>query len=435
MEKVVPLKKEKDQHAPQAGKMQSLIRMANIEENISRDPATRITTHRKESEKARPVVRIVDLLINEAISKRTSDIHIEPQENGVLVRNRIDGTLRTAYLFPKSLQAPLISRIKIMGNLDISQKRLPHDGRIKASFFGRMLDLRISTIPTLHGEKMVLRLLDVEATSIPLEGIGFAREMYESIVSLIKKPQGIIFITGPTGSGKTSTLYAMLNHIISENINIVALEDPIEYEIEGATQVAINETIGLTFAKALRAVLRQDPDVIMVGEMRDAETSRIAMQASLTGHLVFSTLHTNDSVAAITRLLDMGIPPYLIASSVNAVLAQRLVRNICPECKDPYQPPVEELIRLGINPMDGFDHFYRSKGCRYCDFTGFYGRIGIFELAVIDNEIRALILAGASESSIKDRLHAKGMQPLFKDGIRKIKDGKTTTKEVLKIID
>jgi len=422
MEKIVQLKGEKE--TLQQGELEKLIRMAD-----HRDKGKRPT----QEEETSPLPRIVDFLIGVAIKRRVSDIHIEPQEDGVLVRNRIDGILRNFHLLPKFLQAPLISRIKILANMDITEKRLPQDGRIKASFSGRKLDLRISAIPTLYGEKVVLRLLDVEATSIPLEGIGFSTDIYEKIISLIEKPQGVIFITGPTGSGKTSTLYACLNRIKSENINIITLEDPIEYEMKGTTQIAINEKIGLTFAEVLRSVLRQDPDVIMVGEMRDVETARIALQASLTGHLVFSTIHTNDSVSVIIRLLDMGIPPYLITSSLSGVFAQRLVRVICPQCKESYQPSMEELIQLGITPQDDFGPLYQGKGCHYCDFTGFYGRVGIFELFILDDEIRTLINSGASESLIRNKVQAKGMQPLLKDGLRKIKEGKTTIKEVLRV--
>jgi general secretion pathway protein E len=320
-----------------------------------------------------------------------------------------------------------------MANMDITEKRHPQDGRIKSSFAKRRMDLRISVIPALYGEKVVLRLLDVDATSIPLESMGCNHDIYEELLSLIEKPQGVIFITGPTGSGKTSTLYACLNHIKSENINITTLEDPVEYEMPGVTQIAINEKIGLTFTETLRSVLRQDPDVIMVGEMRDSETARIAMQASLTGHLVFSTLHTNDSVSAVTRLVDMGIPSYLISSSLSGVLAQRLVRTICPRCKETYQPSVEELIQLGIDPQDNFGPFYQGKGCSYCDFTGFYGRTGIFELLMLDDNIRTLITSGAPDSLIRDKAQAKGMQPLRKVGLIKVKEGKTTTKEILRV--
>jgi len=264
--------------------------------------------------------------------------------------------------------------------------------------------------------------------------MGCTHDTYDRLLSLIEKPQGVIFITGPTGSGKTSTLYACLNHIKSENIKVITLEDPIEYEMGGVTQIAINEKIGLTFTDALRSVLRQDPDVIMVGEMRDTETARIAMQASLTGHLVFSTLHTNDSVSAVTRLIDMGIPPYLIASSLSGVLAQRLVRTICPRCREAYQPSLEELIQLGIDPKDDIGSFYQGGGCSYCDLTGFYGRTGIFELLILDDDLRTLINSGAPDSIIRDKAKSKGMQSLRKAGLTLIKEGKTTTKELRRVI-
>lgn len=384
-------------------------------------------------DKTSSVIHIVDYLIEEAIKRRASDIHIEPQKDAVLIRTRIDGLLKNLLFLPKSLQAPLISRIKVMANMDIAEKRLPQDGRIKASFGKRRLDLRISVIPALHGEKAVLRLLDVDATSIPLESMGCTHDTYEKLLSLIERPQGVIFITGPTGSGKTSTLYACLNHIKSENINVITLEDPIEYEMGGVTQIAIHEKIGLTFTETLRSVLRQDPDVIMVGEMRDTETARIAMQASLTGHLVFSTLHTNDSVSAVTRLLDMGIPPYLIASSLSGVLAQRLVRVICPRCKEAYQPSLEERIQLGVGPQDDLGPLYQGRGCTYCDLTGFYGRTGLFEFFNLDEDVRTLINSGAPDSLIRDKARANGMQPLRKAGLIKIKEGKTTPKEVLRV--
>jgi type II secretory ATPase GspE/PulE/Tfp pilus assembly ATPase PilB-like protein len=384
-------------------------------------------------DKTPSVIHIVDYLVEEAIKRRASDIHVESQKDAVLIRTRIDGLLKNLLFLPKSLQAPLISRIKVMANLDIAERRLPQDGRMKASFGKRRMDLRISIIPALYGEKAVLRLLDVDATSIPLESMGCNHDAYEKLLSLIEKPQGVIFITGPTGSGKTSTLYACLNHIKSENINVITLEDPIEYEMGGVTQIAIHEKIGLTFTETLRSVLRQDPDVIMVGEMRDTETARIAMQASLTGHLVFSTLHTNDSVSAVTRLLDMGIPPYLIASSLSGVLAQRLVRTICPRCKETYQPSLEERIQLGIGPQDDFGPLYQGRGCSYCDLTGFYGRTGIFELLILDDDIRALNNSGAPDYLIRDKAQAKGMQSLRKAGLLKIKEGKTTTKEVLRV--
>jgi type IV pilus assembly protein PilB len=384
-------------------------------------------------DKTSSVIHIVDYLIEEAMRRRASDIHVEPQKDAVLIRTRIDGLLKNLCLLPRSLQAPLISRIKVMARMDIAEKRLPQDARMKASFGKKRLDLRVSVLPALYGEKAVLRLLNVDATSIPLESMGCTHDTYEKLLSMIEKPQGVIFITGPTGSGKTSTLYACLNHIKSENINVITLEDSVEYEMEGVTQIAINEKIGLTFTETLKSVLRQDPDVIMVGEMRDAETARIAMQASLNGHLVFSTLHTNDSVSAVTRLLDMGIPPYLIASSLSGVLAQRLVRVICPRCKETYQPSLEERIQLGIGPQDDLGPLYQGRGCSCCDLTGFYGRTGIFEFFNLDEDIRTLINSGAPDSLIREKAQANGMQSLRKAGLIKIKEGKTTLKEVLRV--
>lgn len=378
-----------------------------------------------------PVVRGVDYLLGESMKKRASDIHIDPQENQVVIRYRIDGVLRKTHILPKSLQAAFISRIKIMANMDISEKRFPQDGRIKTDLAGKKVDLRISTAPTLHGEKVVLRLLDVEATSIPLGGIGFSQRVHKTIVSMLKNPQGVLFVTGPTGSGKTSTLYALINEIMSGEINIITLEDPIEYEMEGTSQIAINDKIGLGFADVLRSVLRQDPDVIMVGEIRDAETAKIAMQASLTGHLVLSTLHTTDSASAVTRLVDMGIPPYLIASSLSGVVAQRLVRVLCLQCKESYNPTPDELI--GNSIIAGRDFMlHRARGCDDCDFTGFSGRIAIAELLVMDEELRSLIVAGATDSVIRAKTSENGMIPMFEDGLRKVIEGKTTLEEILK---
>ena len=384
-------------------------------------------------DKTSSAVHIVDYLIEEAIRRRASDIHVEPQRDALLIRTRIDGSLRNLCLLPRSLQAPLISRIKVMAKMDIEKTRLPQDGRMQASFSKGKLDLRISVIPALYGEKAVLRLLDVYATSISLENMGCTHNTYEKLLSLIEKSQGIIFITGPMGSGKTATLYACLNRLKSENVNVITLEDPVEYEIEGVTQIAINEKIGPTFPETLRSVLGQNPDVIMVGEMGDRGTARIALQASLTGHLIFSTLHTNDSVSAITRLLDMGIPPYLIAASLSGVVAQRLVRVICPRCKEPYQPSLDEQIQLGIGPQEDLGPIYQGRGCSHCDRTGFYGRTGIFELFILDEDIRTLIHSGAPESLIREKAQANGMQSLRKDGLIKIREGKTTPKELLRV--
>jgi type II secretory ATPase GspE/PulE/Tfp pilus assembly ATPase PilB-like protein len=337
----------------------------------------------------------------------------------------------------------VVSRIKIMASLDIAEHRLPQDGRIKLHQNQRMIDIRVSTIPSLHGEKVVLRLLDLEGVTIPLSGIGLDAESLAELRRQARRPQGTILMTGPTGSGKTSTIYACLNDIKSETTNIVTIEDPIEYEMGGITQIAVHEKIGLTFATCLRSVLRQDPDVILVGEVRDLETARTAMQASLTGHLVFSTLHTNDAVGAITRLLDMEIPPYLIAASLSAILAQRLVRRLCPACKYPTEPPDKATRDALWEPPDpqseaaaSLDRtFYRARGCERCYGTGAVGRTGIFELLPITTELRRLIGARATETELRRAARRAGVKSLFRDGLRRVWSGEVAYEELLRVAE
>jgi len=383
-----------------------------------------------------PIIRLINALLLQAVKERASDIHIEPYERELDVRLRIDGMLHRVLSPPKIIQDALISRIKIMSNLDIAEKRLPQDGRIRLLLGGRDIDIRVSVIPTSHGERAVLRLLDRKQGLLGLWEVGFSKEDEKKLEEHLKRPDGIILVTGPTGSGKTTTLYAALNRIHTEEKNIITVEDPIEYQLKGIGQMQVNPRIGLTFASGLRSIVRQDPDVIMVGEIRDLETAEIAMQASLTGHLVFSTLHTNDAPSALVRLIDMGIEPFLVASSLTSVLAQRLVRTICPHCKKSYQPSdveksyVQNSLR---NIQETPFVLYRGQGCEKCNGRGYLGRTGIFELLVIDNEIRPLITDKIDLQGIKNVAVSQGMKTLRQDGIEKVINGVTTLEEVLRV--
>jgi general secretion pathway protein E len=370
-----------------------------------------------------PIIRLVNSVLFQAVRQRASDIHFESFERGLVVRYRIDGVLYPVLTPPKHLQASIIARLKIMAGLNIAEKRLPQDGRFRIRTAGKDVDLRVSVLPTSHGERVVLRLLEK----------GFSQDRLGIILQLIQLSHGIILVTGPTGSGKTTTLYAALTHINAPDKNIITVEDPVEYQLLGVGQMQVNPKINLTFAAGLRSILRQDPDVIMIGEIRDRETAEIAIHASLTGHLVFSTLHTNDASSAATRLIDMGIEPFLVASSVVAILAQRLLRQVCPDCKLPYHPADEELIRLGIVPPRVRPTFYRGAGCPACAQTGYRGRTGIFELLVLDDEIRRLIGNKADSASIRHAAMAKGMVTLKDEGAEKVFHGVTTTEELMRI--
>ena len=376
---------------------------------------------------------LVDNFIQEALVRRASDVHLEPHESGLLVRFRVHGLLQNAMLVPPDDRAAVVSRIKIMANLDIAEHRLPQDGRIRLRQNGHAVDVRVSAMPSLHGEKLVLRLLDLDGVAIPLDNIGLREDHLKELRRLTAKPQGIIFVTGPTGSGKTSTIYAALNEIKSEKNNIITIEDPIEYEMTGVTQIAVHDKIGLTFANCLRSVLRQDPDVLLVGEVRDQETARIAMQASLTGHLVFATLHTNDALGAITRLRDMEIPPYLIASSLSGILAQRLVQVLCPDCKVPAQHDAKLLARLGPAAAKMFQ---RGPGCERCSGLGAVARVGIFELVTMTPELRALIVNRASEAELRHLVSAgEDLHSMFQDGVAKVIDGCVAYDELVRVTD
>ena len=382
-----------------------------------------------------PIIRLVNSIVIHAARNQASDIHFEPREKTVKIRERIDGILMETFEFPKLVQGAVTSRVKIMARMDIAEKKIPQDGRIKVRVEGRDLDLRVSTLPTHYGEKITIRILDTKAVKLNLEKIGLAEKDYDRAYSIIERPQGMVLITGPTGSGKTSTLYAMLNHIKSEAINIITLEDPIEYELGGVNQVGINEKTGLTFPFALRSVLRQDPDVIMVGEMRDRETANIAIEASLTGHLLLSTLHTNTAVGAIIRLKNLGLPPYLIASSLNGIVAQRLVRKICEHCKEPYTPTLEEITKMRIRGRDPESILsFKGSGCTHCSRTGYRGRVGVFEVLTVDASLRELIAQDAPEPTLLKAAMENGMRYLLEDGLEKIAQGITSIEELLRVI-
>lgn len=381
-----------------------------------------------------PIIKLVNHILYQAVKREASDIHIEPFEKEVRVRYRIDGVMYTVFSPPKRIQSALISRLKIMSNMNIAEKRIPLDGRINIKIADRAIDIRISTLPVAFGERVVMRLLDKGKTFSALDSLGFSERDYNVIKQGIEQPNGIILITGPTGSGKTSTLYAILNRLNSVDVNIITVEDPVEYQMAGIGQVQVKEGIGLTFAVALRSILRQDPDIIMIGETRDQETAQIAIQSALTGHLVLSTLHTNSAAASITRLIDMGIEPFLIASTLSIVVAQRLVRRLCPHCKVVYKPSDELLKRL---PMDFNDlktwTFYEPVGCEECTNTGFKGRLAIFEIMVMTPDIARLTVERADTGILEKQAIKDGMTLLILDGLSKVKKGLTTIEEVLTV--
>ena len=383
-----------------------------------------------EQEDDAPIIRLINALLTEAIKSSASDIHIETFERRLVVRLRIDGVLRTI-VEPKRQLAPLlVSRIKVMARLDIAEKRIPQDGRISLRVAGKEVDVRVSTMPSSNGERVVLRILDKQASTLNLTHLGMSDRDHKVLSDIIFKPHGIILVTGPTGSGKTTTLYASLTELNDSSRNILTVEDPVEYQIDGIGQTQVNNKVGMSFAKGLRAILRQDPDVVMVGEIRDLETAEISVQASLTGHLVLSTIHTNSAIGTLTRLQDMGVEPFLISSSLLAVLAQRLVRVLCPECKEAYEPDEAEKSLLGIS-HDEKPNIFHAKGCEHCNYTGYRGRTGIYELVVIDEKMRSMIHANAAEQDIEK--YARVLGPSIRDdGKRKVLEGQTTIEEVLR---
>jgi type IV pilus assembly protein PilB len=399
---------------------------AGVDEDVDRTQAL---------EDEAPIIRVVNVVIQQAIKDRASDIHVEPDRRGVRIRYRVDGVLHEVMRVPKYVHAPLVSRIKIMGDMNIAERRLPQDGRIHVRHEGKDYDLRVSSLPTVFGEKVVMRILDQSSVLIGLGKLGMFAETQAELESIIVQPNGMILSTGPTGSGKTTTQYSVLNKINSVEVNITTIEDPVEYQLPGLNQVHVNRKAGLSFANAMRHFVRQDPDIIMVGEIRDLETAETAIQASLTGHLVLSTLHTNDAPSAVTRMVDMGVEPFLISASVIGVLAQRLGRRICQNCKEPYKPPAEALHRVGFKVDDMGDVvFYRGRGCEQCRHTGYRGRAGIFELMMMTEEIQDLIVKRAPLSEVRSAALATGMKTLKMDGFQKVLEGLTTVEEVMRVI-
>ncbi len=385
-------------------------------------------------ESAAPIVRLVNLIVSEAVQLRASDIHIEPFEDRVRVRYRIDGVLIERDSPPRRLLGAILSRLKIMAKMDIAERRRPQDGRIKVSLGTKELDLRVSVLPTNHGQSVVMRILDKDSIRVSLRQLGMGEEVFRTFQQLIRRPNGIILVTGPTGSGKTTTLYAALNELNRPDRKIITAEDPVEYYLPGINQVEVRHSIGLDFARIIRSMLRQAPNIILVGEMRDQETAETGIQASLTGHLVFSTLHTNDAPGAVTRLVDMGVPPYLVSSSVIAVVAQRLVRVICPKCKQPYTPSDAQLEAAGIPAeLAAKGNFMRGKGCGNCNRSGYRGRMGIYELMLMNNKVREASFARASTQEIRKAALSQGMRSLYQDGIIKTLKGVTTIDEVLRV--
>ena len=384
-----------------------------------------------ESQDDAPVIRLINALLTQALRDGASDIHVEPFETRSVVRLRIDGTLRDLIEPARALHGAIVSRVKIMAQLDIAEKRLPQDGRITLRVAGKPVDVRVSTIPTGHGERVVLRLLDKQAGRLDLSRLGMDDSTLAHMDRLIQEPHGIVLVTGPTGSGKTTTLYAALSRLDAATLNIMTVEDPIEYDLDGISQTQVNTRIEMSFARALRTILRQDPDVVMIGEIRDLETAQIAVQASLTGHLVFATLHTNDAVAAVTRLVDMGVEPFLLASSLIGVVAQRLVRRLCVECRKPFVADAAELRALGFAPTDG--HLYSALGCPACNRSGYRGRTGIYELITVDDDLRRLIHDRASEQTLRTHVISRGMRTLREDGMRWAAQGVISLEEVVRV--
>jgi type IV pilus assembly protein PilB len=383
-----------------------------------------------------PIVKYVNVLVTQAIQDGASDIHIEPQEDGLRVRYRIDGVLHEVMRSPRGIQSGVISRLKIMSDIDIAERRVPQDGRMSVTVSGRKIDLRVATLPTVWGEKVVLRILDNSTARLALTDLGFEASNYERYSASFHKPYGMILVTGPTGSGKSTTLYATLNIIARPEINVITVEDPVEYRLPGINQVQVNFKAGLTFAAALRSILRADPDVVLIGEIRDHETAQIAVEAALTGHLVLSTLHTNDAPSAITRLTEMGIEPFLVGSALDAVLAQRLARRLCPRCKEPYTPEPEELLAAGFPWLPGEEMpvLYHPAGCSSCAHTGYKGRLALHEVMQATEEIERLTVARASASDIAHAARREGMHSLRDDGMIKVAEGVTSIEEILRVV-
>jgi len=383
-----------------------------------------------------PIARFVNLLISQAIADRASDIHIEPSEHFMRVRYRIDGVLHESQLAPRSIQNGVISRLKIMSDINIAERRIPQDGRLSLTHSGKKIDLRVATLPTIWGEKVVMRILDNSNTTLGLDDLGFSQENYERFRTSFTKPYGMILVTGPTGSGKSTTLYATLNQISKPEVNVITVEDPVEYILPGINQVQTNVKAGLTFASALRSILRSDPDIVLIGEVRDHETAQIAIEAALTGHMVLTTLHTNDSPSAITRLIEMGIEPFLVGSALDSVLAQRLTRRLCPKCKKAFSPTPAELIRIRFPWQDGQDlpELFGPVGCTSCSKTGYKGRLAIHEVMTVDEEIERMAVERSSADTIARAARAAGMTTLRDDGWLKVGSGITSIEEILRVV-
>ncbi len=407
---------------------------AGQQDQYSQDSAFVTNQIGEDAVNSAPTIRLVNSIIERALTEHASDIHVEPRENELVVRMRIDGLMRDIMTVPKDLQSSVISRIKVMSGMDISERRVPQDGRFNVRVKDRDVDLRVSTLPTVYGEKIVSRLLDKSAGRITRESVGLAGADLEKFNKMLDARSGVILVAGPTGSGKSTTMYVMINALNTPDVNLVTLEDPVEYNIDGVNQVQINEKTDLTFASGLRAILRQDPDVIAVGEIRDGETADIAMRSAITGHVVLSTIHTNDALGTIERLKDVGVEPYLISSALRGVISQRLVRRVCPHCKKPYTPTQEELDRLRIAPEPGLT-FYRGSGCPDCYNTGYKGRIAVFEMLTVDAGLRRLISVSADREKMEEYLKRTDFVSLHDNAVRLVKEGVTTGEEVLRVIN
>jgi len=421
-----------DQYYSVADSLQGVI--GSYPEDRAREDGKNATAHVLGVEQDTPVVKLVNLLINQAVKDKASDIHIEPDEKLLRVRYRINGVMREEASPPKNLQSEIVSRIKVAANMDVSEKRIPQDGRMLVTVDDQDVDLRISTLPTIHGEKVVIRILDRRVLNIGLEHLGFGEKLLDQWRDLIQLKEGLILITGPTSSGKTTTLYAVLQEINSIEKNIITVEDPVEYSLPLINQVQANEKAGLTFASSLRSILRQNPDIIMIGEIRDTETAAMAIRSALTGHLVFSTMHTNDAPTGVNRLVDMGIEKYLVASALKGVLAQRLMRNNCPHCKESYDPPEYELRLANLDTVNEPITFTHSVGCSKCRRTGFLGQSGIYELIQVDDTMTEMIISGASEVQMRNYAIQKGYRPLFQAGLEKVKAGQVSLEELMRCI-
>ena len=419
-----------DQYYGSKGTMDEMINI--IEETDEQGAEEEVADIALSEEADAPIIKLVNLILVQSVKEKASDIHVEPDEDLLRVRYRVDGVLREVFTQPKNLQNAIISRLKIMADLNIAEKRIPQDGRIQIKVENKDIDVRVSTIPTVNGENVVLRILDKSNVILNLEDLGLTPKNQKLFIELLKKPYGIIMVTGPTGSGKTTTLYSALNYLNSADKNIITIEDPVEYRLGLIRQSQINPKAGLTFASGLRAFLRQDPDIIMVGEVRDAETANVAVQAALTGHLVLSTIHTNDAPGAVTRLVDMGVEPFLVSSSTAGIIAQRLIRKICPKCKEEYKPSSNLLKELNIAHDGKKITLFRGKGCRQCKDSGYKGRIAIFEILILDDNIREMVLEKVSSIKIKNYALANGFKTLRHDGLLKALKGITSIEEVMR---